>query len=76
MKSFNESLQTLNKKETNHDFQFQEVCTELQPFYGKAIWTLPYKNGVTEFKIREAHKIAKKRGITKFPYLVGIIKKL
>jgi len=59
-----------------HEFEFQEVCKELEPFYGKVVWSLPFKEGFTEFKIREAHKIAKKRGIVKFSYLVGIIKKL
>lgn len=58
------------------DFEFQALGVELEPFYGKAIWPLFYKKGFTEVKIREAHEIAKKRGITKLPYLIGIIKKL
>jgi len=48
----------------------------LEPIYGKIIWNLPYKVGVTEHKIKEAHEISKKRGITTYPYLLGILRKL
>lgn len=58
------------------DFEFQELCLELQPIYGKRIWTLPYKVGYTEKKIRKAHEIAMKKGILKINYLIGIINKL
>ena len=61
---------------TKHEHEFQEVCEELEPVYGKAIWTLPHQVGVTEHKIREAHKIAVKRGITRYGYLKGVIKRL
>lgn len=54
-------------------YEFQEIGKELQPIYGKLIWTLFYKPGFTEFKIREAHKIAQRRKITSIRYLIGII---
>jgi hypothetical protein len=63
-------------KETKHKHEYQEVCEELQKTYGKLVWTLPFKPGFTEYKLREAHRIAKERGITKFAYLYGIMKKL
>lgn len=72
----NIDLSTYKVKETKHKHEFQEVCEELEPIYGKLIWTLPHKVGFTEFKIREAHRIAKERGVTKFAYLYGIMKKL
>ena len=68
---------TFNKiKKTKHDFEFQEVCEELEPIYGKVVWTLPHKKGVTEYKIKEAHKIAIKRKKVNYAYLYGIIKRL
>jgi len=66
----------LKKRETKHNHQFQELCTQLQGIYGKKIWYLPCIKNVTEHKIREAHKIAKDRGIMTIPYLMGIIKRL
>ena len=63
-------------KPTKHDFEYQEVCVELEKDFGKLVWTLPFKPFVKEFKLREAAKIARKRGILKFGYLVGILKKL
>jgi len=63
-------------KKTKHEYEFQEVCSDLQAIYGKAIWTLPFKEGVTEFKIRKAHEIAQRKGVKNFAYLYGIIKKL
>ena len=57
-------------------FEFQEIGKQLEPFYGKLIWTLFYKPGFTEFKIRKAHEIAQERGIKDIKYLIGIIKKL
>lgn len=61
---------------SKHEYEYQELCTELQPIYGKGIWALVHQAGVTEYKLREAHKIAVKRGITTLGYLRGIIKKL
>lgn len=66
----------IGKTRSKHEFEYQEVCTELEPFYGKLIWTVPHKAGVTEYKMREAHKIAKERGITTIPYLLGVIKRI
>ncbi len=63
-------------KKTKHKFEFQELCEELEPIYGKRIWTLPHKIGFTEYKIRKAHEIALQRGIKNIQYLIGIIKKL
>ena len=62
--------------ETKHDFEFQEVCEDLEKDFGKLVWTLPYKKGVTEFNLKKAGDIARKRGILKFSYLLGILKKL
>ena len=58
------------------DYEFQALGVELQPIYGKVIWTLFHKKGMTEAKIRDAAKIAKSRGKENFPYLIGILKKL
>lgn len=66
----------VGNKPSKHMYEFQEICTELEPIYGKIIWNLPYKVGVTEHKIKEAHEISKKRGITTYPYLLGILRKL
>lgn len=61
---------------SKHMHEFQEVCTELEPVYGKIVWTLPHRKGITEYKLREAAKIARKRGILSLGYLLGIIKRL
>lgn len=67
----------LQNPETKHLFEYQSVCEELQPIYGKRIWTLPHQAGVTEYKIAKAHEIAVKRGRQgDFRYLRGIIKRL
>ena len=63
-------------KKTKHKFEYQELCEELEPIYGKLVWTLPHKIGFTEYKIRKAHEIAQNRKILKINYLIGIIKKL
>lgn len=76
MKKIQQLVTTEPTKKSAHDFEYQEVCSELEPIYGKGIWRLPYQPGVTEHKIREAHKIASQRGIQKYGYLIGIIKKL
>lgn len=61
---------------TKHQHEYQELCEELQPIYGKGVWTIPHLPFATEYKIREAHRIASRRGITKLAYLIGIVKKL
>lgn len=58
------------------DFEFQAIGLELQPYYGKKIWSLFYKPGMTEDKVRRAHEIAKKRGVMKYGYLIGVLKNL
>jgi len=35
-----------------------------------------HKSNFTEYKIRKAHDIASKKGITKVGYLIGILKRL
>lgn len=61
---------------TKHEYEYQEVCEDLQKDFGKLVWTLPYKKGVTEFNLKKAGAIARKRKILKFRYLVGILNKL
>lgn len=63
-------------KQSKHKFEYQEVCEELEPTYGKLIWTLPHKVGFTEYKIREAHKVCIKRNILTFKYLYGVLRKM
>lgn len=58
------------------DYEFQALGLELEPIYGKLVWTLFHKKNVTEDVVRRAHEIAKKRNIQKYAYLLGIIKKL
>lgn len=58
------------------DFEFQALGILLEPIYGKVIWSVFHKPKVTEEKVRRAHEIAKKRGIEKYAYLLGIIRKL
>jgi hypothetical protein len=61
---------------TKHEHKFQEICEDLARDFGKAVWRLPYEPWCDEFKLRKAGEIARKRGVLKFSYLVGIIKKL
>lgn len=57
-------------------YEFQALGIELEPFYGKKVWALFYRSNLTEEKIRKAHDIALKRGIIKYPYLIGILNKI
>jgi len=66
----------VNPESSRHEFEFQEICAALEKDFGKLVWTLPHKKGVTEFKLKEAGRIAKRRGILDFKYLYGILKKL
>jgi len=75
MKTLNLLLQRTYEK-TVHEYEYQEVCADLEKDFGKLVWTLPYKKGVTEFNIKKAGAIARKRGILKFNYLVGVLNKL
>lgn len=61
---------------SKHEHEFQELGVELEPIYGRGIWPVFYRPDATEYKIRTAHEIAKKRGITKLNYLIGVIKRL
>lgn len=69
-------LFTLPVEKSKHKFEYQELAEELQKVYGRAIWSLFHKVGFTEHKIKKAHEIAVQKGITKLPYLIGIIKRL
>ena len=68
----------IGREQTKHEFEFQEVCEDLQKDFGKLVWTIPYKNKpwVTEHNLRKAGEIARKQGITNVPYLIGIMKRL
>jgi len=77
MKSISDLLPSLpSKPQSKHTHEFQELCAELEPIYGKVVWRLPFIKNMTEYKIREAHKIAQGRGITTYAYLMGILKKM
>lgn len=56
------------------DFEFQQIGIELEPYYGKAIWPIFYKFHLE--KIKDAHKVCTKKGITNIKYLIGVMKKL
>lgn len=58
------------------EYEFQAVCLDLEKFYGKQVWTLPYKVGFTERKIVKAHEICVRRGKISLGYLIGVIKRL
>lgn len=76
IKNLFENYELPEIKKDKVQFEFQELGMELQPIYGKAIWTLFYRPNFTEFKIRKAHAIAQEKGINTIGYLIGIIKKL
>lgn len=63
-------------KQTKHKFEYQELCEELEPIYGRLVWTLPSKVFFTEYKLRKANDICKKNGILTFKYLCGVLRKL
>jgi hypothetical protein len=68
------SIPTPTKSKFEHEFQ--ELGVELEKTYGKSIWPLFYRAGFTEYKIREAHRIATLKGINKIGYLIGIIRRM
>lgn len=76
MKSLASYLTPSLLEPSKHEWEYQELGVMLEPIYGKGIWPVFYKPYATEYKIRQAHEIAKKRGITKLNYLIGIIRKL
>lgn len=69
-------IQIPEAKESKFSFEFQELGVLLEPIYGRGIWGLFYKQGFTEWKIKEAHRIASERGIQKLGYIIGIVKRL
>lgn len=72
-----ESLkERMEQPTTKHEHEFQEVCEDLATDFGKGVWALPHKPGFTEWKLKEAGRIARARGITKIAYLIGIMKRL
>lgn len=75
-KQIGELFKNLPVKKTKHEYEYQEVCCDIEKDFGRLVWTLPYKVGVTPYKIKKAAEIARARGIKKYPYLVGIIKRL
>lgn len=76
MQSISSSLNYPRKPTTKHNYEFQEICEDLQKDFGKAVWSLPHKPYCTEHKLREAGEIARKRKVYTIGYLIGIIKKL
>ncbi len=56
--------------------EYQILCSEMEEKVGKVAWKLPYLPYVTDEKLRKAWEIAKKKGIYKYQYILGIIKKL
>lgn len=69
-------MPVIEKKESKFSFEFQELCSEIEKYIGKSAWTLPYKVGFTEYKIRRAFEIAKQKEKVTMPYIIGIIKRL
>lgn len=67
-------LPTPTNSKFNHEFQ--ELGTLMEPIYGRKVWSLFYRAGMTEQKIRKAFEIAQKRNNLTFGYLIGILKKL
>lgn len=62
------------KSEKKIDFEFQQLGIELEPFYGKVIWSMFYRYPLV--KIQDAHKVCVERGITKLAFLIGVMNKL
>ena len=62
------------EKKTKHKYEYQELGTELEPYYGKRIWQLFYRVGFTEYKIRKAHEQCLKYKKTNIGYLITVIK--
>jgi len=56
--------------------EYQVLCKEMEEKVGRVVWKLPYLPYVTDEKLRRAWEIAKKKGIYKIGYLIGILKKL
>jgi len=69
---------TIGREVTKHEYEFQEICEDLQKDFGKLVWTIPHKKApyITNHNLLEAGKRARKAGITTVPYLLGIMKRL
>ena len=66
----------IGREETKHQYEFQEICEDLQKDFGKQVWVIAHKPFCTNYKLKEAGRIARQRGITKIGYLIGVMKKL
>jgi hypothetical protein len=66
----------LKKPTSKHKHEYQELCTQLEKYFGKLVWTLPHKPGFTENRIRQAARACwrqKKVGEKYFGYLYKVI---
>ena len=74
------TLEHYQKIKSKHAFEFQEVCSEMEEYFGKKhkniIWTLPYRIGFTENKLRNALEVCKRKRKNSVLYLIGIVKRL
>lgn len=68
------SEKAFKAKKKKIDYEFQQLGIELEPLYGKAIWAMFYKWPLV--KIKDAHKVCVNKGITKIPFLIGVMKNL
>lgn len=68
----------IGREQTKHQYEFQEICADLEKDFGKRIWTLPHQNKpyITNHNLRKAGQIARSRNITTINYLIGIMKNL
>lgn len=60
-----------------HKFEYQELCTQLEKYWGKRVWMLPHRSGFTENRIRHAARECwkmKKVGPQYFGYLFAVIR--
>lgn len=58
------------------EFEYQSLCQENEKYFGKGIWALPHRVGITDTKLREAIEIAKRKEKTTIAYLIGILRNL
>lgn len=58
--------------------QYQEICDEAETWFGKAqnrlIWSLPWRKGITDNKLRNALEVCKTKQIKDIRYLLGVLK--
>lgn len=76
MKGLSSLMDKYEIKKNKHEYEFQEICADLEKDFGRGVWALPHRAGFTEYKIKKAGEIARERGVLKLGYLIGIIKKL